>query len=288
LLVDDLVRIYFSTRSVDAATGKFRSHVAFVDMDRALERVIRTSSEPVIPLGGLGTFDEHGIFPMNVLRDGDRVRGYTCGWSRRSSVSVETAIGLAISTDGGLSFTRTGPGPIVAASLHEPFLVGDAFVRVFGGAFHMWYIFGTEWRRFTEGSQADRIYKIGHAVSPDGLAWTTGDGRQIVADCLGPDESQALPSVIELGGRYQMFFCYRESFDFRSNPRRGYRIGRASSDDLENWTREEDPVFDGPVGEWEMEMQCYPQVAEWDGRVLLLYNGNAFGRYGFGAAELVA
>jgi hypothetical protein len=33
-------------------------------------------------------------------------------------------------------------------------------------------------------------------------------------------------------------------------------------------------------------MQCYPHVFECDGKVYLLYNGNEFGRYGFGLAEL--
>src|SRR5690606_42009093 len=56
----------------------------------------------------LGCFDEHGIFPMNVLRHRDIVYGYTCGWSRRVSVSVDTAIGLAVSHDEGLTFQRIG------------------------------------------------------------------------------------------------------------------------------------------------------------------------------------
>jgi hypothetical protein len=34
-------------------------------------------------------------------------------------------------------------------------------------------------------------------------------------------------------------------------------------------------------------MHCYPHVFEMDGKVLLLYNGNQFGRFGFGVAELV-
>ena len=33
-------------------------------------------------------------------------------------------------------------------------------------------------------------------------------------------------------------------------------------------------------------MLCYPHVFECDGRVYMLYNGNEFGRYGFGAAVL--
>ncbi len=71
------------------------SHIAFVDMDKIPSRRPRACpADTVIPLGDLGCFDEHGIFPMSVLRHGDAIYGYTCGWSRRVSVSVETAIGL--------------------------------------------------------------------------------------------------------------------------------------------------------------------------------------------------
>src|SRR5690349_9416559 len=106
LVFDDFVRIYFSTRSVDPANGKYLSHVAFVDLRKDLRTVIRVAPQEVLPLGGLGCFDEHGIFPLNVLRHGDAVYGYTTGWNRRVSVSVDTAIGLAISRDGGVSFQR--------------------------------------------------------------------------------------------------------------------------------------------------------------------------------------
>ena len=286
LVCDDYVRIYFSTRSVDTS-GKFLSHVAYVDMQKDLRRVLRVSDHTVIPLGALGCFDEHGIFPMNVVRVGDLVHGYTCGWSRRVSVSVETAIGLAISRDGGATFQRTGDGPVLAASLREPCLVGDGFVRLIGGMFHMWYIFGTGWKRYASSAPPDRTYKIGHAVSPDGRVWTKEEARQIVVDRLGPDESQALPTVIEIDGRHHMFFCYRQSFDFRSNAARGYRIGHAWSDDLLNWNRDDDdPRLPIAPGQWDSEMQCYPHAFECDGQVYLLHNGNQFGRFGFGLSRL--
>lgn len=286
LVFDDFVRIYFSTRAVDT-NGKFLSHIAFVDMRKDLREVIRVSDQTVIPLGGLGCFDEHGIFPMSVMRHGDAVYGYTCGWNRRVSVSVDTAIGLAISHDDGLTFQRIGNGPVLAASLHEPCLVGDGFVKVIDGVYHMWYIFGTGWKRYASDAPPDRTYKIGHATSSDGINWIKEEARQIITDRLGADESQALPTVIALADRYHMFFCYRESFDFRAGKGRGYRIGHAWSDDLTNWTRDDDdPLLEGTAGEWDSDMQCYPHVFECDGRVYLLYNGNAFGRYGFGLAEL--
>jgi sucrose-6-phosphate hydrolase SacC (GH32 family) len=151
----------------------------------------------------------------------------------------------------------------------------------------MWYIFGTGWKRYAPDAPPDRTYKIGHAVSSDGRAWTKEEARQIIVDRLGPDESQALPTVIEIDGRHHMFFCYRQSFDFRSNAARGYRIGHAWSDDLHNWNRDDDdPRLRISPGQWDSDMQCYPHAFECDGQVYLLYNGNQFGRFGFGLARL--
>jgi hypothetical protein len=88
LVFDDFVRIYFSTRALDRSNGTYLSHIAFADMRKNLREILRVSDRTVIPLGELGCFDEHGIFPMNVVRYGDAIRGYTCGWSRRISVSA--------------------------------------------------------------------------------------------------------------------------------------------------------------------------------------------------------
>jgi len=288
LSFNDFFRIYFSTRSVDPANGKYLSHIAFVDMTKDFGEVIRVSDHEVIPLGDLGCFDEHGIFPMNVMWHGTKVYGYTCGWNRRVSVSVDTAIGLAISHDGGMTFQKVGSGPVLASSSNEPCLVGDGFVKVINNVFHMWYIFGTGWTKFEPDAQPDRTYKIGHATSINGIDWIKEEARCIISDRLGPNESQALPTVIEIGGRYHMFFCYRESFDFRKVKGRGYRLGHAWSDDLVNWVREDDdPQIEGTPGEWDSDMQCYPHVFKCGGKIYLLYNGNEFGRYGFGLAELV-
>lgn len=287
LVFDDFVRIYFSTRQKDPSNGKYLSHIAYIDIDKNFENIIDISKSTVIELGELGCFDEHGIFPINVLRHEDKVYAYTCGWNRRSSVSVDTAVGFAESDDEGKTFKKLGNGPIVGPSLNEPFLVGDAFVKVYDGTFHMWYMFGTHWKRFSEDSAPDRVYKIGHAVSKDGINWVKEDGVQIVEDKLNADESMALPTVVKHDDRYHMFFCYRESSDFRKTSSRGYRIGYAYSDDLSSWTRDDENVgIDVSSDSWDSDMMCYPHVFECDGKIYLLYNGNEFGRFGFGIAVL--
>jgi hypothetical protein len=224
---------------------------------------------------------------MNVVRHGGVIYGFTGGWSRRVSVSVETSIGLAISRDEGLTFQRVGDGPVLGASLREPCLVGDPFVIVREGTWHMWYIYGARWiRSGTGGNVMERVYKIGHAVSGDGLEWRK-DGVQLIEDALNADECQALPTVFEHGGRHHMYFCYRHATDFRRNPARGYRIGYAWSGDLRTWTRGDSAAGIGlSQSGWDSETMCYPHVFQCDGAAYMLYNGNRFGRSGFGLAVL--
>lgn len=285
VVYDEFVRVYFSTRS-RTNDGKFISRIAFVDYDLEFSGILNHSKEEVIPLGELGCFDEHGIFPFSPLRHDGKVLAFTCGWSRRVSVSVETSTGLAVSTDEGLTFQKIGNGPVLTSSLNEPMLVGDSFVRFYKGKFYMWYMYGKYWLPASNGEPVARVYKLNYATSTDAINWTRENG-QIVEDILGEHECQALPTVIKLNENYHMFFCYRYATDFRNNPERGYRLGYAVSDDLKTWRREDQNIGIS-VSEfgWDSEMMCYPHLVQVKDHVYLLYNGNNFGKYGFGLAEL--
>ncbi|WP_290770218.1 MULTISPECIES: hypothetical protein [Exiguobacterium] len=279
LVFEDFVRIYFSTREPDG--DMFKSHVRYVDMTHDFN-IIDVSTDEIIPLGKRGTFDEHGIFPFHVTRTRDGLYGYTSGWSRRDSVAVETGIGLSVSRDEGETFERLGDGPVLSASIEEPFLVGDPFV-VTREKYYMYYIYGTTWKEGPNGVQ-ERTYKIALATSEDGQTFKR-HGR-IVSDVIA-DESQALPTVFEADGRYHMIFCFRDTFGFRTDPLRGYRLGYAYSENLLDWTRDDAALgFERSSDGWDADMECYPHVFEWEGRHYLLYNGNEFGRHGFGVAIL--
>lgn len=284
VVYDDFIRIYFSTREKDK-NGKYLSHVAFVDMNKQFE-VIEVSKKTVIKLGKLGTFDEHGIFPINLLREDDKILAYTTGWTRRVSVSVDAGIGYAISYDNGLTFEKLGDGPILGASLNEPFLVGDAFVKKYNDTYHMWYIHGTKWVTDNISNNFERVYKIAHAISHDGISWDK-EGKNIIEDKLNIDECQALPTVVKANNMYHMFFSYRDANGFRDDHEKSYKIGYAFSLDLLSWERD-DKKFKLEIinEEWDSEMQCYPHVFEMDNEFYLLYNGNKFGRFGFGLLKL--
>ncbi|MFN7692579.1 MAG: hypothetical protein ACK5O3_00870 [Burkholderiales bacterium] len=284
LLLEDRLRVYFSCRPPADANGQFTSFSAFVDLDRQDPmRVLAMAEQPILPLGERGCFDEFGTYPVSVIRDGEQLRAYYAGWTRCESVPFDTAIGMATSRDGGVSFQKLGPGPVLAASLHEPFVISGPKIRRFNDRWYLWYIAGRVWKMH-EG-RAEPVYKIRMAISDDGVHWER-QNRDLIESRIELDEAQASPDVIEANGRFHMFFCYRHSTDFRSGPR-GYRIGYAHSTDLLHWTRDDAQAgLDVSAEGWDSEMVAYPHVFELEGRTYMGYLGNGVGREGFGLARL--
>ena len=284
LVLDNVVRVYFSCRPKPDARDQYVSHAAYVDLDRAdLSRVLGISARPILELGAPGTFDEFGTYPVSVIRDGDCIRAYYGGWTRCASVPFNVAIGCAVSRDGGITFDKYGQGPVLGADLHEPFVISGPKIRRFGGRWYLWYIAGTKWIATRE--RPEPVYRIRMAVSDDGLEWERLH-QELIPPRLEPDECQASPDVIFAGGKYHMFFCYRYSLGYRSRER-GYRIGYASSTDLLTWHRDDSKAgIDVADHGWDSEMVSYPHVFELDGQMLMLYLGNEVGRYGFGLAVL--
>lgn len=285
LIFDDFVRVYFSTRIKDTPTS-FVSIPQFIDYTKDFNHIINWSKDEIISRGNLGCFDEHGIFPFSPISVGDKIYAYTNGWTRRISVDVDSAIGLVISDDNGKKFKRIADGPILAATLNEPFLVGDGFVKKFDDKFYMFYIYGEKWCEATDEHPPERVYKISYATSNDGINWEKS-GCKIIQDIIDEDECQALPTVINIDDVYHMYFCYRDMIGFRNKKGKGYRLGYAYSKDLVNWTRDDGGggISLSTVG-WDSEMMCYPNIFKLDNNIYLLYNGNNFGKDGFGIAVL--
>jgi len=285
LIHDDFVRVYFSCRPAADAQGRYVSHSAYVDLDRAdLFRIRDVARQPILELGGLGEFDEFGTYPVSVIGDGDLLRAYYAGWTRCESVPFNTAIGCAVSRDGGKTFSKLGKGPVIGYSLNEPFVMSGPKVRRYGDRWYLFYIAGRKWK-LVDG-RAEPVYKIRMATSTDGLQWTKLD-KDLIESRIEADEAQASPDVFFANGKYHMFFCYRRSSHFRGKEN-GYRIGYASSVDLIDWRRDDSRAgIDVSESGWDAEMISYPHVFALDGKTYMAYLGDGVGRFGFGLAELV-
>jgi sucrose-6-phosphate hydrolase SacC (GH32 family) len=285
LVFDDFVRVYFACRP-DPKDGKYVSRTTFLDLDRKdLTQIINIADKPILELGPTGSFDEFGIYPSSVIKEEREIRLYYAGWSRWESVPFMASVGLAVSKDNGVSFERYGQGgPILSQSPNDPFVISGARIRKFNNKWYLFYLSGRKWIPDEHG-RMESVYKIRLAVSDDGINWHR-DNRNIVADVIDAHECQAGGDVFYYEGKYHMYFSYHPALDFR-NKENGYRIGYAYSDDLVSWMRDDTQagISLSETG-WDSEMQHYPHVFELDGNHYMLYNGNAFGKYGFGLAVL--
>jgi predicted GH43/DUF377 family glycosyl hydrolase len=284
LVFDDFVRVYFSCRPPCDENGQFASRSAFVDLDRKdLFKVIRLADEPILELGKRGCFDEFGTYPVSVIRENKEVWAYYAGWTRPVSVPFNTAIGIAKSTDDGVSFEKLGDGPLLSFTLNEPFILSGPKIRKFNDKYYLFYIAGKKW--IMVDGRPEISHKIRLAVSDDGLNWIKHD-KDLIPNSWGENESQASPDVFYANGKYHMFFCGWLPETFRETKDR--KIGYASSTDLLNWERDDSKagIEVSKDDSFDNQMLAYPHVFELDGKIYMLYLGNEVGRFGFGLAEL--
>lgn len=278
------IRVYFSTRENYDEQQLSRSYGGFVDLDKTnIKNVINISQEPVMDLGGIGEFDEFGSMPNSIIKHKDEYYLYYCGWSRGVSTPYSWEIGFAKSKD-AVKFHKVGKGPLIGPTLDEPYLHACPVVyRISETNWHMYYLSGIKWLQGDKKMESQ--YMLMHATSQNGIEWNRN------ANCIIPskveDESQTSAAIICLDKKYHMFFSYRYGLDFRHKKDRGYHIGYAWSTDLISWIRDDaEAGIDISDSGWDSEMVAYPHVTKINGKYIMLYCGNQFGRDGFGYAEL--
>jgi len=274
------IRIFFSSRDKQG-----RSHPFYVDVDRNDPReIIHIARTPLLPLGELGTFDDAGIMPSCIVESDGRLFMYYIGWNPKVTVSYHLSIGLAISEDNGDTFRKYAASPVSDRSLEEPYFNTAPYVLKEGGLWRMWYISTTKWEIIHE--YPEPFYHVKYATSTDGVHWKK---EGIV--CIDYNEySQAIgrPCVFFEEGIYKMYYSYRSVEDYRHKRGAGYRIGYAESDDGIHWTRKDKMAgiaLSDDGQSWDYNMIGYCHVFSVDGRKLMLYNGNGFGKSGFGYAS---
>lgn len=271
LLENGLIRIYFSSR--DRVN---QSQVGYIVIDiRNPSRVLEASDSPVLAKGKAGYFDDSGAMASWIVNDGHLMYMYYIGWNLGISVPFRNAMGLAVSNDDGLTFSKVSEGPILDRSVYDPCLVASCCVLLEHEQWRMWYLSGLRWE-INNGS-AKHYYHIKYAESTDGFDWKRS-GIVCLDFNTGDEHAISRPCVVRDEDKYRMWYSYRGNL---------YRIGYAESDDGLSWQRRDEEVgIDVSLDGWDSEMIEYPFVFDFDGNRYMLYNGNDYGRTGIGLAVL--
>lgn len=277
ILSNNRIRIYFAPRNENG-----QSIPTFIEVNASNpSELLYVHDKPIMQLGKLGTFDDGGIMPCSIIQSNEGLFLYYVGWNPGVSVPYRNSIGLAVSTDGGITFNRLFEGPVIDRNQSEPYFTASPYVLKEQDDWHIWYASATGFAIVNDKPEPLYVIKYGH--SNNGIDW---DRKNIT--CIHPkhpEEANARPTVIKENGLYKMWFCYRGSFDYRDG-KDSYTIGYAESEDLINWKRMDELAGIEKSSEgWDSKMLAYPCVVQYNGDKYLFYNGNGFGLSGIGWAK---
>lgn len=269
---DDTIRVFVGMRDDGGV-----SRVGFVDVDaRDPSRVLRVAETPALDTGEAGCFDENGVVPCAVVEREGKLFLFYAGYQLGQKVKFYVFGGLAASEDGGETFTRASRVPVCDRTDDELFFRVVHTMMFDEGSWRAWYGAGDSFD-VEDGRQFPR-YNIRHAFSPDGFHLS--DEYQVCVDMFGGEYRVGRPYVIKDGGVYKMFYGAGTKAE-------GYRLAYAESADGIRWTRKDEEVgIDVSASGWDSRMQAYPAVVRFRDRVYMFYNGNDYGREGFGYAVL--
>jgi len=274
-----VVRVY-----VTFCDAKGIGRPGFVDVAAANPtQVLAVSQQPLLDMGKPGTFDENGMLTCGVTDLGNgRFFMYYVGFELGTQIRYRLLTGLAISEDGGTTFARYAPTPVLERSATEIFFRCGPYCIYGPQRYRLWYVAGSEWIDL-DGKQMP-VYDVRYAESPDGIHWP--DHGEVQISITEPDEHGfGRPCVIpKATGGYRMFYSVRRrSFG-------AYRLGYAESADGHHWHRDDSKLnLDvGLPGSFDSDAIMYAAPIEVDGKLYVFYNGNEFGKGGFAVAELVS
>lgn len=280
LVMEDRLRVYFATRPKPGM-----SYIAMMDLDiDNPQKIIKIYENPVLLPGMPGEFDEHGVMPNWVYKKENIVYLIYVGWSRREEIPYSNWQGIAVSYDDGRTFKKCFPGPILDRTKNEILSATGLFVVAKDNIYYGFYANGTKW--YEVDGKLESAYEIVTTQSDDLINWRSRTGIPILKTKI-PNEANTRPTIIEFDDYYHMWFCYRGVEDYRDGEN-SYTIGYASSQDLLHWKRDDEKsgIQKSKYG-WDSKMMAYPYVVRVKDKVYMFYNGNGFGRAGFGYAQLV-
>lgn len=278
LIIDEkTVRVFFGVRDKSNKT-----RTTFIDLDiKNLKRIKYIHEKPVLDLGKIGAFDDSGVNVPSICRHNEWVYMYYIGWNPSTTVPTRNSIGIAVSKDNGTSFERLFDGPILDRNKEEPYYTGAVDVIKSKDKWEMWYTSGTEWKIIN--SRPKIHYHIKYAFSENGIDWIRNN-----TSCIKPEneyEATARPSVLKENNLFKMWYSRRSIVNFRDGKNNGYRAGYAESLNGQDWIRKDKQVgIDISDGGWDSEAIAYPYVLKINDQLIMFYNGNGFGKTGFGFA----
>ena len=259
----DVYQILYSTRDKEN-----RSSIASIEIDIKNHRILENTNRLILTHGSDDSFYSHGISIGNYWQENGETHVGFMGWHKEEGKHWFGEIG-AVNLNNLMVYK------LLATSNEDPISLSYPFILKEDGIYKMWYGSTVRW----ETEHNEMIHVIKYATSKNARDWVYHD--QAVETTLGIEQAFSRPSILKINNEYNMWYSCRGEFGT------SYTIGHSVSSDGISWRRGKLDLLPSQLpNEWDSDMTCYPYVFSDNENVYMLYNGNKYGKTGFGLARL--
>ncbi len=235
-----------------------KSSPGFAKLSYRYEPFAKAAANPVIPLGGAGSWDEQAAIATSFRVLGTGYEAFYEGWD----AGLISRIGRATSTN-GTNWTKTAENPVIGSGTWNPngaelgpiIMENDTYKMLFIG----------------HGATAAST-GFGYAESSDGVHWSLSPLNPVLTAGTAGSWDERLDEIVALihdGSQYKMWY---EGYTSGGGPT---RLGYATSPDGLTWTKDAANPLLGPggPGSWDQNDTTWFRMAKTSTGYLLAYTG---------------
>jgi len=265
-ITKDTIRVYYSSRDTENI-----SRIFYSDYNLEKEKLLKSSSEPVLDIGELGAFDDNGVTPSCLISKGNYDYLFYVGWNKKSRVRMNLFGGLAYKKKGVKKFKRYFKSPILERNSHDYLFNTAPFVIKHKNKYLMYYSSTLKWINENLPS-----YNIKICESKNLINWKR-EGKV----CINLKKKETAL------GRSNLIFHKKKFMMWYSYKGKNYKIGYAESKDGKKWVRKDNKILFINKKKFHFEMMEFSFVFKHKNELYMLFNANNYGEKGIYLSKLL-
>ena len=243
-------------------------------------KIFNIKNKPVYEYGKKGYFDDNGIIPSDMIRYKNKNYLITSGFSVKNKFYFDAASGI-VEYDIKKNILKRNNGTILDRNSVDCCWAASPIIKKIKRRYFMFYVSCFGYKEIKR--KYIPVYDIKIRKSDNIFDWSKIENGKGIFFKNENEFALARPTIIFENKKFHMWFCFR---DTKKNF--NYRLGYAYSKNGIDWKRDDlsnnNNLTISKSG-WDSDMICYPYVFKHKNNIFMFYNGNGYGRTGFGLAK---
>ena len=265
---------FFSDRS----RHKNNSFIRYMILDHKFNEVFY-QNKPFYQPNRIGFFDSHGAMPNQVIKLKNQYYLTYNGWNALVDHYLNSVGLIKLNLNRGkFSYEAALENPFLGRNFDNPSSAVVPWVYFYRNQFNVYYIGTDKWKKVNNKYQP--LYYIKFAKGSNLYNLKTLNHKLLID--IYDEEVYSRPTIISYKDKLIMAFCSRKIRDFRDGIN-SYKIQFATANRKNLIWKRKEYLF-SPNLDWCNKQTSYPFFLKKNDIFYMFFNGNGFGKSGFGVA----